>query len=147
KTKLDFYLTEAATGVRPICISELLREGNTWYYFRDGHKTLVKRIYNRMIAEDFESQKEQLARFADITDESDVEWCPHPNWFYRISKYTLPSLHSPYVPGPRFLHKVHPLPHDLENYVLKPLYSFAGQGVLIDVQEADIAAITNPMQW
>lgn len=147
KTKLDFYLTEDATGIRPICISELFREGNAFYYFRGGNKTPVKRIYNRMIAEDFESQKGQLARFADITEESDVEWFSHPNWFYRISKYTLPSLHSPYVPETRFLHKVHLLPHDLENYVLKPLYSFAGQGVLVDVQEADIAAIANPTQW
>lgn len=102
KTKLDFYLTEAATGIRPICISELFREGKRFYYLRDGHKTPVKRIYNRMIATDFESQKGQLARFADITDESDVEWVSHPNWFYRISKHTLPSLRSPFVPETRF---------------------------------------------
>ncbi|WP_262247078.1 hypothetical protein [Parapedobacter soli] len=147
KTRMDFYLTEEATGIRPVCISELFREGDTFHYFRDGRKIPIKRIYNRVIADDFEAQKGQLSRYADITATSDVEWVPHPNWFYRISKHTLPSLDSPYVPETHFLGEVGVLPHDLENYVLKPLYSFAGQGVIVDVMEADIAAIRNPMQW
>ena len=147
KTRLDFYLTEAATGIRAICVSELFLEGKTYYYFRDGRQTPIRRIYNRLIGEDFESQKRQLPRFADITVPAQVEWVPHPNWFYRISKYTLPGLSSPYVPETRFLREMDNLPRDLENYVLKPLYSFAGQGVLVDVQEADIAAIKDPAQW
>ncbi|MFB2118814.1 hypothetical protein [Parapedobacter sp. 2B3] len=147
KTKLDFYLTEGATGIRPVCISELFREGKAYYYFRDGQQTPVKRIYNRLIAEDLQSQKGQLPRFADITGPAEVEWIPHPNWFYRISKYTLPGLSSPYVPETRFLHEVPVIPRDLGNYVLKPLYSFAGQGVIVDVREADIAAIDDPTQW
>lgn len=39
------------------------------------------------------------------------------------------------------------MPADLENYVLKPLFSFAGQGVVIDVTEADIANIKDPQNW
>lgn len=147
KTRLDFYLTEAATGIRPICISELFREGNTFHYFRNGQQIPVKRIYNRLIAEDFESQRDRLSRFADITAAAAVEWVPHPNWFYRISKSTLPILSSPYVPETHFLNEVHTLPADLEHYVLKPLYSFAGQGVIVDVRAADIAAIADPTQW
>lgn len=147
KTRLDFYLTEAATGIRPICISELFREGNTFHYFRNGQQIPVKRIYNRLIAEDFESQRDRLSRFADINAAAAVEWVPHPNWFYRISKSALPILSSPYVPETHFLNEVHTLPADLEHYVLKPLYSFAGQGVTVDVRAADIAAIADPTQW
>lgn len=146
-TRLDFYLTEEATGIQPVCISELFLEGDTYFYFRNGRKTPVRRIYNRLIAEDVELQKAQLPRFADITRPADVEWVPHPNWFYRISKHTLPALSSPYVPETRFLRDVHTLPRDLENYVLKPLYSFAGQGVQVDVTAADIEAVGNPAQW
>ncbi len=147
KTKIDFYLTEDYTGVQPVCVSDLIQEGRKLYYLRNGQKTEVKRIYNRMISDDFELQKNQLPGYVDITQELDVEWLPHPNWFYRISKYTLPFLRSPFVPETRFLSEVAQLPDDLENYVLKPLFSFAGQGVIIDVQEADVAAIANPKEW
>lgn len=147
KTKIDFYLTEGYTGVRPVCISELVQDGRKLYYTRNGEKTEVKRIYNRMISDDFELQKNHLMGFIDITQALDVEWLPHPNWFYRISKYTLPFLRSPYVPETCFLHEVKNLPDDLENYVLKPLFSFAGQGVIIDIRETDVAAIAHPEQW
>ena len=146
KTKLDFYLTEDATGIKTVCVSELFREGKAYYYYRDGQQTAIKRIYNRLIAEDLEQQKKRLPRFVDITVPTDVTWVPHPNWFYRISKHTLPSLSSPYVPETSFLDQNN-LPEDLEQYVLKPLYSFAGHGVLVDVRETDIAAINNPSQW
>ncbi len=147
KTRIDFYLTGDETGVRPVCISELIQEGSKLYYLRDGRKTEVRRIYNRMIADDFESQKSQLSHYVDITQDLDIEWLPHPNWFYRISKYTLPFLQSPYVPEAHFLSEVRRLPHNLENYVLKPLFSFAGQGVIIDVQTQHVAAIANPEHW
>ncbi|MGV3761436.1 hypothetical protein [Parapedobacter sp.] len=147
KTKLDFYLTEKATGIRPVCISEVFRNGSTLYYFRDGKQTPIKRIYNRLIWEDFEVQEKQLPRYADITAPAAVEWVPHPNWFYRISKHTLPSLASPYVPETRFLHECGTLPRDLENYVLKPLHSFAGQGVIVDLRKEDIAAVTDLDRW
>ena len=70
-----------------------------------------------------------------------------PPWFYRISKYTLPFIQHPYVPETKFLSEVNPVPQDLENYVLKPLFSFAGQGVVIDVIPADIEKITDPHNW
>ena len=71
---------------------------------------------------------------------------PHPNWFYRISKFTLPFIDNPYVPETFFLNEVtQPVP--LEEYVLKPLFSFAGMGVVIDVTQADIDAIKDPENW
>ena len=83
----------------------------------------------------------------DITQPLDVEWIPHPNWFYRISKFTFPIHKSPYVPETFFLNEVKQLPGDLENFVLKPLFSFAGQGVIIDLTRADVDAVTDPQNW
>lgn len=77
----------------------------------------------------------------------DVEWVPHPNWFYRISKYTLPFIRHAYVPPTFFLNQVEQMPVDLENYVLKPLFSFAGQGVVIDVSMDDINNVKDPENW
>ena len=77
----------------------------------------------------------------------EVEWCPHSNLFYRISKYTLPFIRHPYVPATFFLNEIKQMPADLENYVLKPLFSFAGQGVIIDVTQQDIDNVKDPKNW
>jgi len=83
----------------------------------------------------------------DITQPLDVEWVPHPNWFYRISKFTLPYINHPYVPETFFLNEVSEIPANLDQYVLKPLFSFAGQGVIIDVKLSDIQKIKDPEHW
>ena len=88
-------------------------------------------------------RKKEKYLFEDL----DVEWVPHPNWFYRISKYTLPLIKHPYVPATFFLNEIKQLPADLENYVLKPLFSFAGQGVVIDVTKEDIENVKDPENW
>ena len=76
-----------------------------------------------------------------------MEWVTHPNWFYRISKFTMPFLSGDCIPKTQFLHKINQIPANLENYVLKPLFSFAGQGVIIDVTESDINNINDPENW
>ncbi len=53
----------------------------------------------------------------------------------------------PYVPETVFLNQVKQIPEDLENYVLKPLFSFAGQGVVIDIKPEDIHAVKDPANW
>jgi hypothetical protein len=147
KTRIDFYCTQEYLGIQPVCITELIQEGKDLYYMRDGKKTAVKRIYNRVIFDELQAKKATLGNFTDITQELNVEWVPHPNWFYRISKYTLPFIHHPFVPATYFLHEIKQVPADLENYVLKPLFSFAGQGVVIDVTPADIEKINDPHNW
>ncbi|MBS1567481.1 MAG: hypothetical protein JST39_24065 [Bacteroidetes bacterium] len=149
KTRVDFYCTQDYTGIQPVCITELIQEGKKLYYInaRTGQKTLVKRIYNRVIFDDLHAQKDSLGQYVDITQELDVEWVPHPNWFYRISKFTLPLIRHPYVPATFYLNEVKQLPQDLENYVLKPLFSFAGQGVVIDLTKEDIEKIKDPENW
>lgn len=147
KTRIDFYCTQTYTGIQPVCITELIQEGRQLYYLRQGEKTRIRRIYNRVIFDDLKAQQDNLGRFVDITQDLEVEWVPHPNWFYRISKFTMPFIRHPYVPATFFLDELKQVPADLENYVLKPLFSFAGQGVIIDVSLKDIENIQDPGNW
>lgn len=123
------------------------RTGKKLYYLKDGKKINIERIYNRVIFDELQQKKESLGDIVDITKDFDVEWIPHPNWFYRISKYTLPFINHPYVPETFFLHEVKQLNADLANYVLKPLFSFAGQGVIIDLTKEDINNVPDPENW
>ncbi|HLO38138.1 MAG TPA: hypothetical protein VK173_06610, partial [Lacibacter sp.] len=138
KTRIDFSCTKDYTGIEVVCLTKLIQEGKKLYYLKDGVKTEIKRIYNRIIFDDLKANKEKLGDVVDITQDLDVEWVPHPNWFYRISKFTLPFIDHPYVPETFFLNEIKQLPEDLSNYVLKPLFSFAGQGVIIDLTQEDI---------
>ena len=148
KTRIDFYCTEEYIGIKMVCLTELIQEGKKLYYLNDGTKTEVKRIYNRVIFDDLQQQTPEVQEKGKILfEELDVEWVSHPNWFYRISKFTLPLIHHPYVPKTFYLNEIKQMPTDLENYVLKPLFSFAGQGVVIDVTQADIDKVKDPENW
>jgi hypothetical protein len=146
KTRIDFYCTEDVLGIKTVCLTKLMAEGNSLYYDNNGVKTPVKRIYNRLIFDDLQ-QQEGMENIIDLSKDYDVEWVPHPNWFYRISKFTLPFINNPYVPKTYFLNELKQIPADLENYVLKPLFSFAGMGVVIDVTQKDIDAVKDPENW
>src|SRR5690606_27554135 len=63
---------------------------------------------------------------------------PH---LYLHSFPTRRSSDLDYVPKSYYLNKLDTIPSDLENYVLKPLYSFAGAGVEIHVTREMIDAI------
>ena len=144
KTKIDFRLTEKLLGISTVCLTQLIEENNQLFYFREGKKTLVKKIFNRIIFDDLKQY--DLKNIIDLRKSFDVEWVPHPNWFYRISKFTLPFIENPYVPTTYFLNEItFALP--LEEYVLKPLFSYAGMGVIIDVTQADIDSIKDPENW
>ncbi|MBN8667592.1 MAG: hypothetical protein J0M30_08815 [Chitinophagales bacterium] len=148
KTRIDFYCTQDFFGIQPVCLTELIKEGNKLFYMREGVKTPIHRIYNRLIFDDLQQQTPEVREKGKILFEPlEVEWAPHPNWFYRISKYTIPFIHHPYIPPTYFLHEIKQVPADLENYVLKPLFSFAGQGVVIDVTEEDIQKVKEPENW
>lgn len=148
KTRIDFYCTAHYTGISIVCLTELEREGKHLFYHKEGKRIRVERIYNRIIFDELQQQPEEIKRKGQLLmEELEVEWVPHPNWFYRISKHTLPYLHHPYVPATRFLSDINEIPEDLKNYVLKPLFSFAGQGVIIDLTPEDIQGIPDPENW
>ena len=146
KTRIDFYCTEQLLGIKTVCVTKLIADGNKLYYDNDGIKTRIKRIYNRLIFDDLQHQEGQV-KIIDLSQDYEVEWVPHPNWFYRISKFTLPFIRNAYVPETYFLSELKQVPADLENYVLKPLFSFAGMGVVIDVTPEDIARVKDPENW
>ena len=148
KTRIDFYCTNNYIGIPIVCVTELITEGRKLFYIKDEIKIEVKRIYNRVIFDDLQQQTEAIQEKGKILfQDLDVEWVPHPNWFYRISKYTLPFINHPYIPETKFLSDIKEIPTDLENYVLKPLFSFAGQGVVIDVTKNDIEKVSDPQNW
>lgn len=139
-TAVDFVITEAITGIAPVHIGDLIREGRNLFYKKGDKKIQVHRIYNRVIFDELVKRTDFQLQF-NLTEDVDVEWAGHPNWFFRISKYTMPFIKSPYIPECRFLNEYTSFPVDLENYVLKPLFSFSGSGVIFHVTQKDIDAI------
>ena len=148
KTRIDFVCTTDYLGIRPVCLTRIIKEGKKIFYLNGDKKIEIKRIYNRLIFDELNQQSQDVQEKGKILfEELDVKWIPHPNWFYRISKYTLPFIRHPNVPKTYFLHEVKQIPADLENYVLKPLFSFAGQGVIIDLKIEDIEKVKDPENW
>jgi hypothetical protein len=139
KTLPDFLLTEKMLGVRTVDITTIKKDGSKLYYDREGRRVPIRRIYNRAIVDELERKGVKLA--FDWRDDLDVEWAGHPNWYFRISKFSIPYLKHESVPKTWFLDQLKEIPSDLENYALKPLYSFAGLGVVIAPKREDVAAI------
>jgi hypothetical protein len=147
KTRIDFAITEEMTGVKAVCYTRLIKEGRKLFYEKDGRKIQVKRIYNRLIFDDLKNHPD-LETSYHLTDDMDVVWVGHPNWFFRISKFALPFLKSRFVPETRFVSDYSgSFPANLENYVLKPLFSFAGSGVKIHVTEQMLKALPDPENY
>jgi hypothetical protein len=120
-------------------VADIVKQGNRIFYPGNGKLIPIHRIYNRLIADDL--VRRNRVREYMFSEDLDVEWAGHPNWFFRLSKFSIPFLSHPCVPQTRFLDQAHPLPADLENYVLKPLYSFAGFGVVVGPSQEDIDCI------
>jgi len=139
KTLADFLLTEKMLGVRAISITAIQKEGRRLYYQRDGRRVPIRRIYNRTIVDELE--RRNIAPPFDFREDLDVEWAGHPNDYFRISKFSIPYLRHPSVPQTWFLDRLDSIPPNTENYVLKPLFSFAGLGVRIGPTREEVAAI------
>lgn len=137
KTVPDFVTTRLFFGVESCCITKLERDGRNLYR-RDasGERVRVRRIYNRVVFDELEKKGLQVP-FA-WGDDLDVEWASHPNWYWIWSKYALPYVKHRAVPKATFLHEMKEIPSNLGDYVLKPLFSFAGAGVILDPTQADI---------
>ncbi len=139
KTLPDFLLTEKLLGIKTVDIRAVKKDGNRLYWESERRRVPIHRIYNRAIVDELERKGARLE--FDFRDDLDVEWAGHPNWYFRISKYSIPYLKHESVPKTWFLHEMEQIPDDLENYALKPLYSFAGLGVVIAPRKEDIAAV------
>ena len=139
KTRPDFLLTEKLLGITTVDIADVKRVGKYLFYERDGKRTPIARIYNRAIVDELMRKDMKLA--FHFTDELEVEWAGHPNWYFRVSKFSLPFLRHECVPKTWFLDRLERVPDDLNRYVLKPLFSFAGLGVIMNPTKDDLAQI------
>ncbi|MBI3257976.1 MAG: hypothetical protein HYZ54_00615 [Ignavibacteriae bacterium] len=139
KTRPDFLCTNKLTGIKETDICSVRKDGNLLFHERNGNWQQIRRIYNRTIIDELNDNNVTLP--FNWGDDLDVEWAGHPNWYFRISKYSLPFLHHKSVPKSIFLDTLESIPSNLDDYVLKPLFSFAGKGVIINPTEKDILSI------
>ena len=145
KTRTDFAATETLLGICPVCVTKIKKRGRQLFYDRDGREVRIERIYNRVIFDEL-TQRPDLKLPFRFQDDLDVAWVGHPNWYFRISKHSLPFLKTEHT-SPTFFADEFPVSEKIDNYVLKPLYSFAGHGVDMEPTREKIAALENPHEW
>src|SRR4029450_13915421 len=142
KTRVDFAATETLLGIRSVSVTEIKKRGRQLFCDRDGHEARIVRIYNRVIFDELIRRRDLNLPFR-FQDDLDVTWVGHPNWYFRISKHSLPFLKTDHT-SPTFFPDVFPATENIGDYVLKPLYSFAGHGVDMEPTQETIAALKNP---
>jgi hypothetical protein len=145
KTRVDFAATERLLGIRSVCVTKIRKRERQLFYDRDGREVRIERIYNRVIFDEL-IQRPDLNLSFRFQDNLDVVWVGHPNWYFRISKHSLPFLKTEHT-SPACLADGLPADENIENYVLKPLYSFAGHGVDMNPTREKIDALENPHEW
>jgi hypothetical protein len=145
KTRVDFACTESLFGTPIVSLAEVKKRGRQLFYQRNEREVRIERIYNRVIFDELERRSDLHVPFR-FQDEIDVIWVTHPNWYYRISKHSLPFLKTEHT-SPAFFADEFPSQESLADYVLKPLYSFAGLGVDMEPTRDKLVALQNPRQW
>ncbi len=144
-TRIDFVCTETLLGIEPVCLTEVRRRGRELFYERDGREIKIERIYNRVIFDELLRRPDLNLGFS-FQHEIDAQWIGHPNWFFRISKHSLPFLKTAHTSRAYFADEF-PAGESLADFVLKPLYSFAGLGVDLEPNEKTLAALEDPHTW
>jgi hypothetical protein len=145
KTRIDFACTESLLGVRPVCLTKIRKRGRRLFYDRDGREVAIERIYNRVIFDELLRRPDLQVSFR-FQDDLDVTWAGHPNWYFRISKHSLPFLKTEHT-APAFFADEFPPGEPIGDYVLKPLYSFAGLGVDMEPDREKLSALERPRDW
>lgn len=141
KTFIDFQMTEKYLGIEIVCVTQIIKKGKKLFYEKNGQLIPIHRIYNRVIFDELFAIEHLKLNF-DFREELEVEWVTHPNWFYKVSKYLLPQLKHSYIPQSFYLKDFTDF-HNLDNYVLKPLFSFAGSGVNLHPSRGDLEEISD----
>ncbi len=145
KTRIDFHVTDRLLGIQTVCATKVIERGGRLFYWKEGREVPIHRVYNRVIFDEVERKGLDLSHI--FSRELDVTWVGHPNWYLKISKFSLPFIHSRYCPPTSFVSDLAELPADLENYVLKPLFSFAGLGVEIGPSPERLRSLPNPQDF
>jgi hypothetical protein len=145
KTRIDFAATETLLGIPSVCLTKLKKRGRQLFYEHDGGEVRIERIYNRVIFDELIRRPDLNLPFR-FQDDLDVKWVGHPNWYFRISKHSLPFLKTEHT-SPAFFADEFPSHDKIGNYVLKPLYSFAGLGVDMEPTREKLSTLENPHEW
>src|SRR5882724_6268120 len=145
KTRIDFAATETLLDIRPVCVTKIKMRGRQLFYDRDGSEVQIERIYNRVIFDELVKRPDLNLPF-QFQDDLDVTWVGHPNWYFRISKHSMPFLKTEHT-SPTFFADDFSATENIGDYVLKPLYSFAGHGVDMEPTQQKISAWKNPCEW
>jgi len=145
KTRVDFACTESMLGISPVSVTDISKRGRQLFYRRDGREVPIERIYNRVIFDELLRRPELNLPFS-FQEELEIVWVGHPNWYFRISKHSLPFLESPYSSSAFFADEF-PADKSISDFVLKPLYSFAGLGVEMQPSREKLAALSKPREW
>src|SRR5438477_10593764 len=145
KTRVDFAATETLLGIRSVCLTKIKKRGQQLFYERDKREVRIERIYNRVIFDELMRRSDLDLPFR-FQDDLDVTWVGHPNWYFRISKHSLPFLKTEHT-SPAFFANEFPAAESTGVFVLKPLYSFARLGVDMEATREKLAALPNPQKW
>jgi hypothetical protein len=145
KTRVDFAATETLLGIRSVCLTRIKQRGRQLFYERDGRETRVERIYNRVIFDELLRRPDLKPGFK-FQDDLEVTWVGHPNWYFRVSKHSLPFLKTRHT-SPAFFADQFPAHENIHEYVLKPLYSFAGLGVDMEPTRQKLVELKTPREW
>lgn len=145
-TAIDFFYTKKYFGIETLCLSEIKKINNKLYYKKGNDLIEIKRIYNRIILDELERRSDFIKEFG-FYEEVDVEWVCHPNWFQKCSKLIMPYLKSNFVPETYFLDDIDTNSLNLNEWVLKPIFSFSGQGVIFDVTKEEIENIKDSSNY
>src|SRR6266487_2410306 len=145
KTRVDFACTESLLGIPPVSLTDITKRGRQLFYERGGREVRIERIYNRVIFDEL-LRRSNLDLPFSFQEELDVVWVGHPNWYFRISKHSLPFLKTKHTARAFFADEF-PAAESTDDFVLKPLYSFAGLGVDMEPTREKLAALKNPHEW
>lgn len=145
KTRIDFACTESLLGIPSISLTEITKRGEQLFYEREGREVRIQRIYNRVIFDELFRRSDLRLGFS-FQDALDVTWVGHPNWYFRVSKHSLPYLKTAHT-SPAFFADEFPSAESISDFVLKPLYSFAGLGVDMEPTRDKLVALAKPHEW
>src|SRR5690606_3265751 len=99
KTSMDFRATAKMFGVPTVAVDEVSKKGNKLYYTdASGEEVEIRRLYNRVIPDDFERMGLAKKTNFSFSDDLDVEWAEHPAWSFMVSKASIPHIDHPCVP-------------------------------------------------
>ena len=152
KTRLDLLLTEAWLNVPIVCLSEIYLKDKGLFYQKNGIEYKIERIYNRVVYDELMQQAPIfMQQFKLFEQAENIEWVNHPNHFFRISKFILPQLRHSFIPEAYLLadwkNNLIDTALNLAEYICKPLFSFGGQGVMLNPTIDSIHAINDPENW